>query len=186
MTVGDKIRQVRKSNKLTQKQLAEISGVAEISIRNYENHKREPKLGQLQKIATALGISLDELLDIKFIEYPGDNLFELQNKIEDVINPPHMRQTQEFDNLIDRIVNPPYIRQMGELENTIQAHDELMKESEAFHKIFDECLNDTGKRKVIDYTGDLITQQRYLRPGVKPLVEDKEDDSPATQPKKED
>ncbi len=64
MTIGEKIHFYRKSNKLTQKQLAELSGVSEISIRKYEAGDRFPKLAQLQKIASVLPIGGDELLEV--------------------------------------------------------------------------------------------------------------------------
>lgn len=59
MNIGERIRTARKVQKLTQKQLAEKAGVAEISIRNYENQNRQPKLEQLQKIAAALEVSIE-------------------------------------------------------------------------------------------------------------------------------
>ena len=51
---------------LTQKQLAEKSGVAEITIRQYESDKREPKITQLQKIIVAL--DLESIRDV--VDYP--------------------------------------------------------------------------------------------------------------------
>ena len=48
------IRAARKKANLTQKDLAQLSGVAEITIRQYENGKRQPRTEQLLKIARAL------------------------------------------------------------------------------------------------------------------------------------
>ena len=62
MTIGDKIRIMRREQKLTQKQLAGKAGVAEISIRNYENGKRQPKIEQMRKIAFALGLSINSFI----------------------------------------------------------------------------------------------------------------------------
>lgn len=56
MTVGEAIKYFRKKNKLTQKQLATKAGMAEITIRQYEAVKREPRLEQLHKIAEALNV----------------------------------------------------------------------------------------------------------------------------------
>lgn len=64
MTIGERIRSARKSAGLTQVQLAEKSGVASISIHQYESGKRQPRIEQLQAIADALNISLDDLLNI--------------------------------------------------------------------------------------------------------------------------
>lgn len=57
MTIGDRIKQVRNARGLTQKQLGAISGTSEITIRQYELGKRQPRLEQLQRIAAALGVS---------------------------------------------------------------------------------------------------------------------------------
>lgn len=62
MTIGERIKQVRTKKGLTQKQLGSISGTSEITIRQYELGKRQPRLEQLRRIADALGISLDLLL----------------------------------------------------------------------------------------------------------------------------
>lgn len=59
MTIGERIRAKRLEKKLTQKQLAVISGVAEITIRSYENEKRLPQATQLGMLAKALGSSID-------------------------------------------------------------------------------------------------------------------------------
>ena len=76
MTIGEKIQFYRKANKLTQKELSELSGISEISIRKYEAGDRFPKNEQLQKIASVLEIGGNELLDVKLetikVETVGD------------------------------------------------------------------------------------------------------------------
>lgn len=62
MTIGEKIRFARKEKGLTQKDLARLSGVAEISIRNYENGKRQPRAEQLAMVAAALQINFMNFL----------------------------------------------------------------------------------------------------------------------------
>ena len=61
--VGWKIKMFRKLRGLTQSQLAEKSGVATISIRQYETGKRQPRIEQLQKIADALDVLITQLVD---------------------------------------------------------------------------------------------------------------------------
>ena len=63
MTVAEKIKFYRNANKLTQKRLAELSGVSEISICKYEAGERNPKIEQLRKIANAMTIGREELLE---------------------------------------------------------------------------------------------------------------------------
>lgn len=63
MKTNEKIKAFRKKSNLTQKQLAEKSSIAEITIRKYEKGDRVPKLEQLTKIAAALECSPVDLLD---------------------------------------------------------------------------------------------------------------------------
>ena len=69
LTIGERIRQARNEKGLTQKQLGSISGTSEITIRQYELGKRQPRIEQLQRIADALNISAYDL-----IENAGDTL----------------------------------------------------------------------------------------------------------------
>lgn len=68
MTTGEKIKKARKSKGLTQKQLAEASGIHLVSIKKYETNKMKPKVPQIQKISSALDISFLLLLDFEIIE----------------------------------------------------------------------------------------------------------------------
>ena len=56
MAIGEQIKTLRKKIGYTQKQLAEKCGMAEITIRQYELNKREPRQETIEKIATALGV----------------------------------------------------------------------------------------------------------------------------------
>lgn len=64
MTVGECIRTLRLSKKMTQKQLGELSGIAEPTIRRYESGKLNPKIETVKKIADALGVHVFDLLGI--------------------------------------------------------------------------------------------------------------------------
>lgn len=62
MDLGARIKSIRKERKLTQKELANKAGIATITLQQYERGVREPKLEQIQKIASALGVSIGEML----------------------------------------------------------------------------------------------------------------------------
>lgn len=62
MTIGEKIKTYRKKAGLTQKKLGELSGTSERTIQNYELEKRQPQLGQIRKIAAALGVYMSDLV----------------------------------------------------------------------------------------------------------------------------
>ena len=56
MTTGEKIKLFRNLKKLSQKTLADLSGMSEIAIRKYEAGDRIPKPEQLKKLEKALGL----------------------------------------------------------------------------------------------------------------------------------
>ena len=64
MTIGERIRQARKRAGLTQKQLGEVSGTSETTVKQYELGKRQPRIDQLQAIAAALEVEPWELMGL--------------------------------------------------------------------------------------------------------------------------
>jgi len=60
--IGDRIRKVRKSNKLTQDELATKTGIERPNITRIELGKHYPALETLEKISEALGISVANLV----------------------------------------------------------------------------------------------------------------------------
>ena len=62
MTIGENIRQARKKAGLTQRQLAEKSGVATITLQQYERGVRETKLDTIAKIARAMNLFASDLV----------------------------------------------------------------------------------------------------------------------------
>jgi len=62
MTIGERIKQARKAKGLKQKKLAEILEVNYTTISRWEKGEREPRIGDVQKLADALDISVSDLL----------------------------------------------------------------------------------------------------------------------------
>lgn len=65
MSIGENIKKVRKDNKLTQKQLAELIDKKERTIQKYEKGDIIPPIDVLNKICSELGITLTELIEGK-------------------------------------------------------------------------------------------------------------------------
>lgn len=61
MSIGTKIREIRKQKGLTQKKLGEKCNIAESTIRRYELGDLNPKIETLQKIADALEVPLEAI-----------------------------------------------------------------------------------------------------------------------------
>ena len=84
-SVGVNIKQARKSRGLTQKQLAEKAGIAEISLRQYENNKRKIRLDTLISIANALNIVLSEMVDLEELGFREPDASTLNQINSDVL-----------------------------------------------------------------------------------------------------
>lgn|GEM_PF-1613921 len=62
MNIEKQIKKLRKAQVMTQKQLAEKMELAEITIRQYESGKRDLTIKQLNKIASALDVTLSDII----------------------------------------------------------------------------------------------------------------------------
>lgn len=62
MTIGEKIKSIRLSKNLTQKELGKLCGMADSAIRRYELGGANPKLETLKRIASALNVGLEEFM----------------------------------------------------------------------------------------------------------------------------
>lgn len=69
---GGKIREKRKEKDLTQKQLAELLGITQASVCEYETGRAVPSLKTIHYLATILNISVDYLLGLTNNSAPID------------------------------------------------------------------------------------------------------------------
>ncbi len=67
MNIGEKIKQIRISKNLKQSELAEKSGLSRVAIGNYERGDRNPHIETLNKIAIALNVDLNDLLELNIV-----------------------------------------------------------------------------------------------------------------------
>lgn len=63
MNIGERIKEARLERKMTQAQLAEKSGIAVITLSQYERGKRQPRIEQLAALSCALCIELDYFIN---------------------------------------------------------------------------------------------------------------------------
>ncbi|MFL0245543.1 helix-turn-helix domain-containing protein [Candidatus Clostridium stratigraminis] len=59
---GDRLKDLRQDNDLTQEELAKILNITRTALSNYENTDREPSFDLLIKIADFFNVTLDYLL----------------------------------------------------------------------------------------------------------------------------
>jgi transcriptional regulator with XRE-family HTH domain len=62
MTMGQLIKAARERAGMTQEELGKKIGVTGVAIMRYEKGQRQPRLAQLQAIASALGVPVQELI----------------------------------------------------------------------------------------------------------------------------
>jgi len=76
MKIGDKIKNLRKENKMTQEQLARKCNLSKNAIWNYENHRRAPTLNVVNKIAEALNVDITYLINYDSEKVIADTFFD--------------------------------------------------------------------------------------------------------------
>lgn len=88
MSFSNKLKEIRISKNITQKNLGELVNLSRETISKYESGEREPPLSKAILLARALNVSLLTLSDITNDEYI--NLSSLdektQNKVRYIIN----------------------------------------------------------------------------------------------------
>ena len=81
MTIGKKILELRVQNGLTQKQLADMCGFSQSALNLWENGKRQPKINQVQKIASTLKVSINDLLESNLDDSPIYHVYKKNNDL---------------------------------------------------------------------------------------------------------
>lgn len=154
MGLGENIKQLRKNKGLTQKKLGELIGVKAITIRKYESNEREPNLITLNKIADALGVTINDLLteddkQILILEDFKNTLITMakgkpcevysNNKLNLLINLSKLcdKKTQEkFNKIIEKFPN------LNPLPNEYKINEPLYNElnAEFVQPMFNELI----------------------------------------------
>lgn len=66
--IGKRIKQVRKQNKIQQKEMAHILGISQSAYSNYENENREPSFKVILQFCEHFGMSIDDILSMELYE----------------------------------------------------------------------------------------------------------------------
>lgn len=109
MTIGEKIRNIRKEKGLSQKQLGSLLGVSQQMIGQYENSPHEPKIETLRKIAAALDSKLSDFLETGQIIHqyiPEDDMMDtiMKQNDETILRKLNMSYQVSFDT--QKIIDP--------------------------------------------------------------------------------
>lgn len=101
MNIGERLKRIRKEKGMTQDSVAERAGVTATSISRWENGERDPTFRDVEKIAAALGVTMEELtreqkrgtgirkiIDGKLYDTGNARiLFTFRRKYQDPLNP---------------------------------------------------------------------------------------------------
>lgn len=120
--IGENIRKIRKSKKMTMKELGEKIGVSEQAIGNYERGDREPTIDVLIKISDALEVSLFDILGDKIDKKQVALLVNYLNKTNEEI-----RNTYEKQIEINKKINSCYVKENKILKDYKDTLENKMK-----------------------------------------------------------
>lgn len=144
LNLGESIKYWRTQKNMTQKQLADLSGISEISIRKYENNERSPKIGTLSKIAKSLGVTL--------IDLDAERYFA--------------KDRQQTDLLINDLYN--FIDDVSDMDISEDAKHENIEEAKRLlkdaHKL--AALIDSAKESHIEMK-NIMGEQKIIKEDIK-------------------
>lgn len=109
MSIGEKVRKIRKEKGLSIMDLKEKTGLSKSTISDLENDKSSPTIDTLQKIANALGVDIKEFFEEK-----------LEN------------QTELIDDLVEEFPEGVYVLRRASKELSQEAKKQMVKIMKAF------------------------------------------------------
>nr|DAV06175.1 MAG TPA: helix-turn-helix domain protein [Caudoviricetes sp.] len=148
MAIGHRIQEIRKKRGITQKELATEIGCAEITIRQYESGKRQPRLDQISNIARILNVSEYFLIygddDNKLVKI----LAELEERKKTLIKKKYDTDSPKEKYYLDCMVS--------EIQQNIQSLQQEIKDK----TISNITINNLQTRDIKEF--DLLTNYRHL------------------------
>lgn len=142
MAIGENIRKIRMSKGMTQKELGEKSGINPAQIRRYElgGKNSNPKLETLQKIATALEVSVADLDPRIFTD-----ISSLEKKLDDL--------EKQRDNFIKSLSFDDFLKSGSAYENYTSQINDLYQQLK-------ELKKNAERPKLYETTGEKIKKLR--------------------------
>lgn len=162
MTINEKLYKIRTDLGLSQKEFADKVGTSQSAINYWENGKRQPRMAQIKKIASAFKLPLYALTDDDFEIWDLSN--EPENNRVQFINPanPTKRPTGSFT----APAKPQFYS--SEQEEQLPAH--FKKLADSIRKSY-RLLNAEGKKEAVkqvelaDRQIELLTEiPKYRKP----------------------
>lgn len=134
MTIGDRLRMLRKEAGLTQKELGEKLGVSASMIGQYEKNLRSPKFETLQKIASVLNVDIAKLVDFSEISPSLNTIIPLISDFSDILKKPRSDDGKIHLSESERA----QIRELATLIGNLKG--EILNSSFLSEKLREECI----------------------------------------------
>lgn len=150
MGTGERIRSARKKRGMTQKQLGQACGIDEANIRKYEADRQNPKFETLQKIASALGVSIAKLLPDDYL-VPYEDVADAikQDMIDNAASP------EEYEEAINtNVLDIQRQLLLGDIQQR-----QLQKIIDYFY-----AMNEEGQEKAVESVEIIAGNPRYQNP----------------------
>ena len=133
---GDIIREARKRSGLTQKELAKKTGLAEITIRQYESNKRKPKIENFVKIITNLNLNTDDLTgDFQGVRYALEPI-KKRNDFINIKKESYESMNENSRNFVDMAIES-YNEEIEKLPSIINEENEWFMEIKKIYSHLD-------------------------------------------------
>ncbi len=176
-TIGQRMRDIRESKGMTQKQVADKCGMADSAIRRYEAGGANPKLKTLLRIAGALGVSITDLLDVPD-EYRISAtkleraLSELDEKIKSSEDEEEVRQLRNVydgaygalnDEILPALVKEQAQKILSQTETRMEQREKdqhRSKNQKEAYALF-STLNEKGQKSAIQHLKELAQIPDY-------------------------
>lgn len=175
-TYGSRIKAARESANLTQEGLGQKLGVTGVTIMRYEKNQREPRQDQFKRLAAALNVDVNWLMngytlaqrDQDQKDYMSKRYKDIEAQVDGSIRVHVSPEQREYSRLMKKQTDGTITEE--ELQRLTDLHSRLPSIQESLVKLGDilnrlgQCmvkLNDEGQHKVEDYAQDLARIPEY-------------------------
>lgn len=163
MNIGEKIKQARNSKGLTQEELAKKTGIARVSIGNYERGDRIPPSDVLIKIANTLNVELSTLAAVENKEVfnkigneeVSRRLKEGENSLIEIIKSINQKEFQQP--LDERLIH-------GVIKETMEFISFSLYKKHKINKMLDEKIKNDGYLESIKVMDDKVYKYKTYFP----------------------
>lgn len=118
MNTGDNIKRIRTAKNLSQKEVLTLANLDPAQYSRIENGKTDPSINTLERISTALGVSLSELFtstkDLKDVASIDKSIMEKVNLIESL----HKDEKNTIYTMLDAFISKRKLKDA--LKNVLQ------------------------------------------------------------------